>query len=172
MNKDREAYYRSVEEDKKKKQRENRKKIKRFDDIFRMLFLVITIMISVGSNTFGNVNLWTTIGFIAFSLIFWMLGHAMGAYKFLDTEVSLKLYAWAFASFVAPIIFIKFALGLSTLGFGWVVVSFFSSLVLTVSPYYYLRSALDSRQRSKWTRNLLFLFLYVLYVAYLGYIVI
>lgn len=98
---------------------ENREKIKRFDDIFKVLFLVITIMIAFGSQESINLNLWNNLHFIIVPLVLWIIGHAVGTYVSLKgTESCLKIGAWAFASVAVSIVFLKFALRSSELSYG------------------------------------------------------
>jgi len=156
-----------------RRKRENRNKIRRFDDIFRMLLIIITIIIAIGSNSFGNVNLWTTIIFILLALILWMFGHSIGAKPiFEDLEVWLKLYAWAFASLVAPIVFLKFALNVSTLSYSWVGVCVFASIFSTFLPYRWLGKMLSKRQKNRFLRYLAFIFLIISYMVNTGTLII
>ena len=153
-------------------ERKNRKKIKRFDDIYRMLFLVITIMVSFGSNTFEQVNLWTTIGFILISLAIWMIGHAIGAHSLgQETEVASKLLAWSLATLVAPIVFLKFAFKIPTLSYELVAISVLLSIGFTVLPYKWLREALSPTQQRTLLRNLTYFFVLIAYAVLIGVLV-
>jgi hypothetical protein len=117
------------------KQEFAREKIKRFDDIFRMLLLIVTILLSVGV---GKVNLI----FILVPLFWWMVGHAVG-HKYEDLEVECKLYALLFTSFIVIVMLIKSALGLSELSSLLRVASFFFSFTLTTMASQLFKEMLD-----------------------------
>ena len=116
------------------KQETTREKIKQLDEIFRMLLLIITIMLSV---EFGEVNL----GFILAPLIVWMLGHVV--FKYEDWEISLKLFAWLLASFIALVIVIKGVSCLSELNINLRIASFIFSLIPTALITRWLTNTLD-----------------------------
>jgi hypothetical protein len=122
----------------KDEQENTREKIKRLDDIFRMLLLVITIMLSVG---FGKVNL----VFILAPLFFWMLGHAIGQFDG-DSEILLKFTAWFYTSFIVIVILIKSASGLSELSITLRISSFIISLLPTALAIHWLTHTFDEER--------------------------
>jgi hypothetical protein len=122
----------------KDEQENTREKIKRLDDIFRMLLLVITIMLSVG---FGRVNL----VFILAPLFFWMLGHAIGQFDE-DSEILLKFTAWFYTSFIVIVILIKSASGLSELSITLRISSLIISLLPTVLAIHWLTHTFDEER--------------------------
>lgn len=150
-----------------KKQEENTEKIKRFDDIFRMLLLVITIVLSA---RVGNVNLWNNLGVIFLALALWMFGHAYGMrWSFGDIEIWFKLYAWAITSFIGSIILIKVVLLISIVSWEWVIFSSILSICITIPPLYWFRKMLNNYQK----RGLLILLYSIAqlsYFVYMGYI--
>jgi hypothetical protein len=114
---------------------------KRFDDIFRMFLILVTIMMSIGSisNSSGvQINLWSGFGFIILSLIFWMLGHAIGEGDYRQLTVLLKSYAWISVCMVAIVTFFKFWYNLSTLTYSTVILSAIFAIVATVLPFSWL----------------------------------
>jgi hypothetical protein len=162
-----------AENSQKEKERELREKIKRFNDIFSMLFLVITIVISVGANSFAKENLSYTIMFTLLSLGLWMFGHAIGSKPInLDLEVQAKIFAWAYASLVAGTVLLKFATGVSTLDFNYSWLCILASVFLTFLSYLYLKEAMSERQQTVFLRNLFFIvFFSLMYAVYVGVVV-
>lgn len=156
-------------EDKEKKQKEKERKlhekIKRFNDIFSMLFLVITIVISVGAIRFPNENLSFTIIFTMLSLGFWMFGHAIG-YKYQDLEVQVKISAWVFASLVASTVLLKFAIGVSALSLEWSSFCIFVSIVLTILSSLYFKEVIFESKQPRLTMIVL-LFFGIIYAVYI-----
>ena len=169
MIENREAFKREREELKKKEQNENQERIKRFDDIFRVLFLVITIMISFGSQGSINLNLWKNLYFIIVPLALWIVGHAVGTHPLLEgTEASLKLYAWAFASVAVSIVFLKFALNSPTLSYEWFFVGVIFSIMITVLAFLYLRKLLSPYLKRNLLIVILFELISLLYAVNMG----
>lgn len=162
MSEDFEAYKKSLEEAEKKKQKENRNKIKRFDDIFRMLLLTLTIIISVGSITFEKINLLSALFFILTPMAFWMIGHAVGSYPNSDyIETEFKLLSWGFVSLAIPIVSFKFMLEGSTLSYELVGICTLISMGLTYLPYRWLKEILSDYQRRTFLRGLLYVFVVI-----------
>jgi hypothetical protein len=137
-------------------------KIKRFDDIFKMLLLILTITISVGSTAFENINLLSVLGFIVAPLVLWIIGHAFGSNpEYIDSETQFKLLAWGFESLAIPIVAFKFILGGLTLSYELVALCSLISFGLTVLPYVWLKEFLSDMQRRTFLRNLLALFMVI-----------
>jgi hypothetical protein len=173
MSENREAFEKEVERRRWNEQRENSKRIKRFDDIFKILFLVITIMISFGSQDSIDLNLWNNLYFIVVPLVFWIFGHAVGAYVTLkETEAGLKLGAWAFASVAVSIVFLKFALRSPVLSYEWFFVGVIFSIAITWLAFLYLKKALSPYLKSYFMLVVGFEFVALLYAVNMGIIAI
>jgi hypothetical protein len=169
MIENREAFEKEKEELRNKEQNENRGRIKRFDDIFKMLFLVITIMISFGSQSPINLNLWNNLYFIVVPLTFWILGHAIGTYStVIDTEAGFKLGAWAFASVAVSIVFLKFALRSPTLSYEWFFACVIFSIVITWLAFLYLKKVLSPYLKRNFMIVIVLEFFSLLYAVNMG----
>jgi len=115
-----------------------REKIKRFDDIFGMFLIFITILLSVGSAT-------VTIGILVyflFPLALWISGHALGATK-LPWEIIFKLSAWFGLTFLSLILLINFVFGSSILNFEWIFIFGFSLIILNLLPFFWLKKGVS-----------------------------
>lgn len=117
--------------------------LKRFNDVYTLLFIVITILLTVDITLFDISDLGLTILFIVGSLVVWALGHLLGAKAGLrHIEIQLKLIAWLYASLVAGDVILKYALRVSVLSGWWssacIIVSVASGLALFV----YLRKGI------------------------------
>jgi hypothetical protein len=147
----------------KDEQENTREKIKRLDDIFRMLLLVITIMLSGG---FGRVNL----VFILAPLFFWMWGHAVGQFDE-DSEILLKFAAWFYTSFIVVVVLIKSALDLSELSMTLKTFSLIVSLLPTAPVIKWLTQEFEE-ERAHIVRRQLWLIVtsLVLFLFYFYYI--
>jgi hypothetical protein len=140
----------SIDQEKERieKERELGEKIKRFNDIYLMLFLVVTIVIGFGSTSFAKEGLSYTIMFTLLSIGLWMFGHAYGFKSFnQDLEVQAKILAWFFASLVSSTVLLKFVVGVPTLNLDYSVVSIIVSVVLTSLSYRYLREAIPKIEK-------------------------
>jgi len=128
-------------------------KLKRFDDVFRMLILVMTITVSIGFRTYTGLNLWGTLGYFIMSLSFWMLAHIVGSNSlYSDLEVSMKLNAWVLASLVTASTFAKFGLKTETLDLIMKIPIVAFALVFYLMLDCWLEELMSSRQRRKWFR--------------------
>lgn len=119
---------------------------RRFDDIYRMFLLVVTITISIGSISYNSalkIDLWSGLGFILLSLVTWMIGHAIGEGDNRQFSLLLKMYAWISVSLVAFTTFLKFWLNTSTLGSSLVLMSVVFSLIATLLPFLWLSKTLS-----------------------------
>lgn len=76
-----------------------------------MLFVVITILLTVGASSFKKTDLGPTVSFILESLAAWLFGHLIGANQVLrHIEIQFKLIAWLYASLVASDVILTYAL--------------------------------------------------------------
>jgi hypothetical protein len=97
-------------------EKERADRLKRFDDVLRMLLLVMTVEISLGFNSYKGLNLWSTFPFFLMSLSLWIFAHLIGVSKLLaEWEILFKLYAWSFAVLVAAVVLAKSLLQVSQL---------------------------------------------------------
>lgn len=124
--------------------------LKRFNDIYTLLFVVITILLTVDISFFDLADFGLTVLFTVGSLLFWAFGHLLGAKSILrHVEIQLKLIGWLYASLVACDVVVKFALRLSVLSGWWaslcIVVSVSSGLAL----FAYLRHGIKRRDRGE-----------------------
>jgi len=147
-------------------------KLRRFDDIFRMSLLAITAMITVGSVTFGGINLWNAYWFILFSLVCWIFGHALGAvgYQFIDMELDFKLYAWTLAMLFGVIAATKIALGVTYLEPRILFAVIPLSVALSYPTYLWFKRDLGEFGTKKFKKFVTRLLLFLAVASYLGYL--
>jgi cation transport ATPase len=125
---------------------ETKEKIKRFNDIYSIVFIVITILLSVGANTFAKENLAGTLIFTFGSLVIWALGHSIGAKASLqEKEIQIKIIAWFCASLVACAVILKYILGTTKLNPVISLWLMLASFLLTTAFFVYLRNGLSER---------------------------
>lgn len=75
-------------------------KVRRFDDVFRMLMIVMSITTSVGLSLY-KIDLVPALAYFFLSLGFWMVAHLMGSNMlYRDLEIGLKITSWSFALLV------------------------------------------------------------------------
>ena len=97
-------------------EKERADRLKRFDDVFRMLLVVMTVEISLGFNSYTGLRLWSSFSFFLASLGLWIFAHLIGASKLsAEWEIILKLYAWSFAMLVTAVVLAKSLLKVSQL---------------------------------------------------------
>jgi hypothetical protein len=127
-------------------------RLKRFNDVYSLLFVVITILLTVGATTFEKANLGATITFILGSLAFWVLGHLIGAKPSLrHIEIQLKLIAWLYASLVASDVILKYALGVTDLTDVWSAFCIVASVGSGAVLFYYLREGIHRRDKAEFS---------------------
>jgi hypothetical protein len=74
-------------------------KLKRFNEAYSLLFVVVTILLTVGATSFEKIDLSATVSFILVSLVAWIFGHLLGANQsFRHVEIQFKLTARLYAS--------------------------------------------------------------------------
>lgn len=134
-------------------------KLKRFDDVFSMLLLVMTVTTSIGLNTYSGLDLWLTLGYLVVSLGLWALGHSVGFNSlFRSLEASIKQTAWVLALLVTGSTFAKFALRTSMLNLGARLLVFLVTLALTIVAYYWFGESISPHTRRRFMRvNLILL---------------
>ena len=159
---DEQEYIRLKEEAEKKEKIRNRNRLKRFDDVFKMLLVIISITVSVGYNNFSGIKLWNTFFFLFFALAFWIFGHVVGDFNsYPEGEPFIKLMAWSTAMLTATIVFYKFSFQVSILDFSGMAICGVIAFVLTLLAYIWLRNLLSRFHR----RNLLPFILTVYYAV-------
>lgn len=156
-------------------QKENREntheKIKRFDDIFRILLLIISIIISF---RIGNLSLSNIVVFIFLPLGFWIFGHAhVGCNDSIANEVCFKLCAWAVVSVAIPVVFLKSALGFPSLDHIMFFACIIFSILLTIWAREWLKEAFS---KQPYLKRQLYFFMFSLvglvYFVAMGYLTI
>jgi hypothetical protein len=84
-------------------------KVRRFDDVFRMLIVVMSITTSVGLSLY-KIDLFPALAYFLLSLGFWMFAHLSGSNELLKkSEIELKITSWFFALLVTGSTLAKFA---------------------------------------------------------------
>ena len=127
-------------------------RLKRFNDVYTLLFVVITILLTVGANTFERVNLGATITFILGSLAAWTFAHLIGAKPYLrHVEIQFKLIAWLYASLVASDVILKYAFEIPNLTGRWSAFCIFASVSSGLALFYYLREGIHRRDRNEFS---------------------
>jgi len=100
-------------------QREDEKeaeKVRRFDDVFRMLMVVMSITTSVGLSLY-KIDLRPALDYFLLSLGFWMFAHLTGSNEPLkNLEKEFKITSWFFALLVAGSTLAKFSEKSAVLG--------------------------------------------------------
>ena len=90
-------------------------KLKRSDDVFKMLLVVMSTTTSFGLTTYSGIDLWRTIGYFLASISFWMVAHLGATSSRFYHEIDFKVYAWFLALLVTTATFTKFWLKASIL---------------------------------------------------------
>jgi len=134
-------------------------RLKRFDDVFRMLLLVMTITTSIGFTTYSGITLWGTLTFLVMALALWSLGHLTPTRHL---EIVVKLFAWSATLLVTTSTFAKFALKVSTLDDMTKISVAVLSFILTVAAYLWFRSSIPSYTRRRYGPLILLLPLFYL----------
>lgn len=125
-------------------------KLKRFNDIYTLLFVVITILLTVDITLFDTTDFGLTVLFVVGSLVVWALGHLLGANSGLrHVEVQLKLIGWLYASLVACDVVVKFALRLSVLSGWWASLCIVVSVLSGLAFFAYLRQGIRRRDKDE-----------------------
>jgi len=125
-------------------------KLKRFDDVFRMLLVVMTISMSIGLSTYSGFNLWLTLLYFVLSITFWTFAHLLGSNPLhTDLEICVKIYAWTLALLVTMSALAKSALKVSVLDFATKIPIAIVTLVFTIMAYHWLGELIppDVRRR-------------------------
>lgn len=144
-----------MENDQKFLRKKKTDKVRRFDDIFRMLLLVMTVTISIGLNTYSGINLWSTLGYFLMALTLWMFGHLIGSNEFHeDDEIVFKLTAWTFALLVTAVVLTKFTLKVSELGYVVKILIFLITIFVTLLVYSWFRELIHPIARRKFVLNI------------------
>jgi hypothetical protein len=142
--------------------------LKRFNDVYTLLFVVITILLTVDITLFDSADFGLTVLFIVGSLGVWAFGHLLGAKTDLrHVEIQFKLIAWLYASLVASDVIVKFALRLSVLSGWWASLCIVVSVLSGLALFAYLRRGIKRRDRDELAVLVLVLLAaLVLYVLY------
>lgn len=143
-------------------------RLKRFDDVFKMLLVVMTITTSIGLSTYSGVNLWSTLAYFIMSLAFWMVGHMIRSNSlFVYHEIMMKLYAWSIGLLVTASTYAKFALKVSTLDWVAKIPVFTITLALSLVTFKWFKESVPSHMSRAYVRAISIIL--ILYSA--GYIV-
>jgi hypothetical protein len=137
------------------KYEEIKERVKRFDDIIRMSLLMITVMVTFFSLSFNiQINLVHTYFFVAFSLACWIFGHALGSIDrlHLGSEVSAKLFSWAFLILVGSSTFLKYSSNSAILGISLSALALIIELVLTYPVYKWLKGAMEASEQNRFKK--------------------
>lgn len=127
-------------------------RLKRFNDAYTLLFVVITVLLTVGANTFERQNLGATIAFILGSLVAWVFGHLIGANSSLrHIEIQFKLMAWLYASLVAADVVLKYAFEVPNLTDLWSVLCIVASVCSGFALFYFLRAGIHRRDKDEFS---------------------
>jgi hypothetical protein len=122
--------------------------LKRFNDIYTLLFVVITILLTVDITLFDTADFGLTVLFTVGSLLVWVFGHLLGANAALrHVEIQLKLIGWLYASLVAGDVVVKFGLRLSVLSGLWAWVCIVVSVLSGLALFAYLRRGIRRRDK-------------------------
>lgn len=122
-------------------------RLKRFDDVFKMLLLVMTITTSIGFTTYSGITLWGTLIFLVMALGLWSLGHLTSIQHL---EIVVKLFAWSATLLVTTSTFAKFALKVSTLDDVTKIPVAALSFILTFAVYLWFRSSIPLHTRRRY----------------------
>jgi len=122
-------------------------KLKRFDDIFRMLVIVMTITTSIGLSTY-KIGLLSSLPYFVMALAFWMLGHLAGSSKlFRNIEAQAKVIGWFLALLVTASTLSKFILNEPSLGYYEKVGIGVFAYLLTAPAYYWFSEFVPPARR-------------------------
>jgi hypothetical protein len=148
-------------------------RLKRFNDAYTILFVVITILLTVNITLFESADFGLTILFILASLAAWIFGHLIGAsVELRHVEIQFKLTAWLYASLVAGDVVLKYALGLANLTGWWSTLCIFTSATSGFALFYYLRMGIRRRDKDEAAVLVaVFMAALVLYAFYAGVVV-
>ena len=139
-----------IEKEEKKKIAD---KLKRFDEVFRMLLLVMTVTTSIGLSSYSEINLFGTLVYFVMALGFWMLGNLLGSNVFMrDLEIILKLNAWFLVLLLTASTFAKFGLKITLLDPLTKIPIAVSTFMLTILAYNYFEDIIDPDTRHKYLR--------------------
>jgi hypothetical protein len=125
-------------------------KLKRLDEIFRTVIIVVSLAISASS---VNLNLF----FLLFPLFIWSIGHGMNRFKYL--EFFFKLLAWFHLSFATTVTIFKATLGVATLGSALIIFCANFSALTTHIVISWFSDTLDVEQVHHLRKNLTILML-------------
>ena len=141
--------------------------LKRFNDIYTLLFIVITILLTIDITLFDFSDFGLTILFTVGSLAVWAFGHLLGAKAGLrHIEIQLKLIAWLYASLVASDVIVKYALRASVLSGWWSSVCIIVSVASGLALFVYLRKGIR-----RWDKDEFAVLLAVLVASLILYVI-
>jgi len=111
-------------------------KMKRFDDVFKMIVTVMAITTSIGLKMYSGINLLMTLAYFIMALGIWMFGHLTGSKSILwDLEIPIKLTALLLSLLVTSSTIIKFAFGIYILDFVWKILVVIVTAIITYGVY-------------------------------------
>jgi hypothetical protein len=124
-------------------------KLKRFDDIFRMLVVVMTVTTSIGLTTY-KIELLSSLPYFVMALAFWMLGHLAGSdERFREIEAQAKVIGWFLALLVTASTLGKFILKEPSLGsYEKLGIGLFAYLLTAPLCYWFSESISPKRRRN------------------------
>ncbi len=115
-----------------------------------LLFVVITILLTVDITLFDTADFGLTILFVVGSLVVWAFGHLLVAKTSLrHVVIQFKLISWLYASLVASDVIVKYALRLSALTGWWPFVCIFVSVSSGLALFFYLRRGIRRRDKDE-----------------------
>jgi hypothetical protein len=119
-------------------------KLKRFDEVFRMLLLVMTITTSIGLSSYRGIDLSFTLLYLLMALGLWMFSNLIGSNtSFSRLEILFKIHAWVLALLVTMSTFGKFWLKVSELNpTAKIPISVFT-FILAFASYHYFDDTID-----------------------------
>jgi len=138
-------------------------KMKRFDDAFRMLLIVMTVTTSIGLSTYEGLSLQFALAYLVMSLIFWVAGHLLGSNPiFGGVEIGLKINAWITAFLVTTSTLAKFALRVPVLDLGPKIFIFIVAGALAFATYSWFESYLLPEARRRYMKATLTIIFFLL----------
>lgn len=125
-------------------------KLKRFDEVFKMLLLVMTITTSIGLSSYTEIDLFFTLLYLVTAPSLWMLGNLIGSNPLSsEWEILFKIHAWVLALLVTMSTFAKFWLKVSELNSIIKLPISFFTFILTFWLYQYFNEAIGERNRKR-----------------------
>jgi hypothetical protein len=134
----------------KEEEKNGANKLKRFDEVFRMLLLVMTITTSIGLSSYTGLDLFFTLVYFITSLCLWMFANLVGTnVRMYELEVFFKLHAWVLALLVTLSTFARFTLKVSSLNPMTKLVISIATFTVTFLSYRYFEDTTDSHNRRR-----------------------